>query len=193
MKALNERHSRKDTLHAPDIKKLKEKKWFSNRESCIPPDLLRSDAYLKLSKVAMVWVQLLLQRRRMEKTRLPGEKKDTWVFVNTGLKFPHSEAYLYGFNSSSYKRSRDQAVQHGIIDYVKMGGQKRAEGKRECSEYDFILDWMKFGTSDFKPRNVPKKTCFPNGFKRVNQERQAKAKKSERIDSGVNHAFDTTV
>lgn len=172
-----ERHC---ALHAPDEKALKKHGWYSDRDCVMPAEMLRSQAYLTLTETSKVVLQLFLQRRKYELVpKKPGSRKMTRIFVNHGLKFPHTEAREYGITSRSFRRAVLQLWEHGFLVITRIGGQiedkQTKEQERVCSTYDLIDDWKLYGPG-FRPRAIPSGVCFSSGFQAHNHRKTAQKK-----------------
>lgn len=182
--AARKRHS---GLHAPDVKVLKKHGWYSDRYCVMPADMLRSHAYLTLTETSKVVLQLFLQRREYKLVpKKPGSRKMTRIFINHGLKFPHTEAREYGITSRSFRRAVLQLWEHGFLVITRIGGQREdahtKEQERVCSTYDLIDDWRLYG-KDFKPRPIPKGICISTGF----QEHNRKAAQKKHLIDGTDY------
>jgi hypothetical protein len=162
-------------MKAPDIKVLKAKRWYHNRDLRMPQEMLRSTAFLSLTQTSMVVLMLFLSRREW---RYEGKgRKKIQIFHNTELKFPYSEAKEYGIGEKQFRRCITRLIEHGFLEVVHQGGQ--LHGHRECSVYDLIDDWKLYGTPQFTPRRVPKGVCPSDSLARYNRAKAARKARGE--------------
>lgn len=166
-------------MHAPDEKTLKKNHWYNERTLNMPAQMLRSQAFLTLTRTSMIVLMHFMQRRTWDYEGKGRKKKKH--FHNKGLRFPYSEAMAYGIGKKSFSRALAELVEHGFLAVVKEGGQ--LGGHRTCSEYDLIDDWKIYGSKDFRERKKPKGVCTSDGFSKYNDERKEKSEARSRVAS----------
>ena len=99
----------------------------------IPKEMLESEAYRGLSRVAMLLLQDFLAKRIMKQA---GKKK--WFVENNGnIIFPVREAVEKGFSNKQFRDGIDELQSKGFIDITHQGkgGRKPLKGMADCSKY----------------------------------------------------------
>ncbi len=157
-------------MKAPDPKVLKSNGWYHERDLRMTQEMLRSEAFISLTRISICVLLLFLSRRTWSYERKGRKKKP--VFQTTGLKFPYTEAEAYGIGKRQFRRCITELVEHGFLEIARQGGQ--FHGHRECNEYTLIDDWKHYGTPQFIPRSTPKGVCFSDSLARYNRARASR-------------------
>jgi len=133
-------------------------------------EMFRSEAFISLTHISKYVLQLFLSRRAWHSEGKGRKKK--YVYHDTGLKLPYTEAAAYGIGRKQFRRCVIELIEHGFLEIAEQGGQ--LHGHRSCNVYDLINDWKYYGTPQFTPRTVPKGVCFSDSFAKHNQDRAVK-------------------
>ena len=147
-----------------DAKWRKENPWHSQEHPDDEPkiyltkEMLESEAYRSLSRVAMLIYQDFLAKRDMRAiNRKRAQRK--WVIANNGeIIYPYSEAETNGFSKDQFRKAIDELQQKGFIDITHQGkgGRKPANGTGDVSLYWIDDRWKEYGTNDFRPPRNPR-------------------------------------
>ena len=154
--------------HSPEYPKDESKIYITK-------ELLESEAYRSLSRVAMLLYQDFLSKRMMQKV---GRRK-VWVITNNGeIIYPYFEAKENGFSSDQFRNGIDELQLKGFIDITHQGtgGRKPADGTGDVSMYWIDDRWIDYGTDDFRqPRNPRvKDTKRGRGWQMINKDPKLK-------------------
>lgn len=124
----------------------------------ITKELLESDAYRSLSRVAMLLYQDFLAKRIMKRT--PRRNQKVWVCENNGkIIFPYAEAEEEnGYSRKQFRDGIDELQGNGLIDITHQGqgGRKPQKGTGDVTTYWIDDRWREWGTTDFKPPRIPR-------------------------------------
>lgn len=115
--------------------------------------VLKSEAFKTLSASAMSLYLHFLMKRQMTNVGRSGKKN--WVMKNNGqIVFTYAMAKSeLNMSASSFMRSLDKLIDHGLIDIVYSGSGGR---KGDCSLYAISERWQKFRKTDFVEKPRPK-------------------------------------
>lgn len=123
----------------------------------ITKDMLESDAYRSLSKIAMLIYQDFLAKREMISTKR--NRKTVWQINNNGeIVYPYAEAEENGFSRKQFRDAIDELQKKGFIDitHIGKGGRKPAKGTGDVTKYWIDNRWIHYETDDFKPARNPR-------------------------------------
>ena len=121
----------------------------------IPKEMLNSDVYRGLSRVAMLLLQDFLAKRIMKQA-----SKKRWYCENNGnIIFPFQEAVEKGYSKNQYRNGFDELQGKGFLDLMHRGtgGRKPLKGNADCSKYWIDDRWKQHGTPEFKPARNPRR------------------------------------
>lgn len=136
--------------HSPEYPK-DESKIYITRE------LLESEAYRSLSRVAMLLYQDFLAKREMVATKR--NRKTVWQINNNGeIVYPYTEAEENGFSRKQFRNGIDELQKKGLLDITHLGkgGRKPADGTGDVTTYWIDDRWIDYGTDDFRPPRNPR-------------------------------------
>jgi len=122
-------------------------------------DLIRSEAYSKLSGASHFVYQIFLSKRQLHKNGRAG--KSCWIISNNGkIVFPYKEAVKkYHISNCRFARSIDDLISHGFLKITKPGN-----GLLNQSTLYWLDDmWRNYGTDKFKIV-IRKKQISKKGF-----------------------------
>lgn len=147
-------------------------KYAIKRKIIIDPDMYYSDAFMSLSKTAMIVLFRFLQKR----TWNPNMKGPTHYnhYKNDGLTFPYSEAMALGIDDRQFTRAIDRLCCLGFIEQVYQGGALGS--RRDYSRFTYVETWKNYGKEgEFKPKPRHRAVRYSKGFDKHNAKR-AKAR-----------------
>jgi hypothetical protein len=158
-------------MQAPDEKTLARYGWSDKKEVRIPGRMLRSKAFMELSKTAKFVLMLFMQRRTWYKE---GKGKNTKrIYNNHGILFTYNEAsYLWGINRRTFSDSIVQLIAHGFLKVEEHGGT--LQGERVPTVYMLVDDWQHYGTPLFVKPEIPAKISYNDSLKRFNASKKSK-------------------
>nr|BDD46984.1 hypothetical protein 2 [Desulfobacteraceae bacterium] len=141
----------------------------------ITKEILESQAYRSLSKIAMLLYQDFLAKRIMK--QIKSNKKKVWVIENNGhIIFPYAEAEERGYSRDQFRNGIDELQRKGFIDITHQGkgGRKPAKGTGDVSRYWIDDRWREYGTDDFRLPRKPrqKDTRQGRGWKLYHDKKQ---------------------
>lgn len=121
----------------------------------ITKEMLESEAFRSLSRVAMLLVLDFLSKRILKQA-----SKKKWFIENNGqIIFPFREAVEKGYSKDQFRNGIDELQSKGFLDITHQGkgGRKPLKGHADCSKYLLDVRWKKYGTPEFKPARKPRR------------------------------------
>jgi len=133
------------------------------------PNLIESDAFMNLSGKAAIVALIRFHQKAYRKgpKNKRTARRDTTIITNNGqIVFTYAEAKELGIRSSQtfHKVIRELVEDKGFIDITEPGNWYQ----QQPSKYAISERWKKYGTSDFKRKEVPRGLPDGVGFKKQN-------------------------
>jgi hypothetical protein len=142
-------------------------KKFRNKSHCwLPPDLIESEAFLKLSGKAAMLCVIRFHQKAFKKNirRKRGGSKEPIITNNGEIIFTYGEAKELGIRSSRtfYRVIRELVEDKGFIDIAEYGSWY---GKQP-NKFSISYRWREYGTDEYKKKEVPRILPKGIGFKK---------------------------
>ena len=131
-------------------------------------ELLRSDAFRRLSRWSLQVYLLFLTKRVMVKHKGKQGRTEKHIVTNNGkITFSYSEAEKRGIGRREFRNSIDELIDRGFLDIIHQGAGGRAN---DFTLYYLADRWRKWGTPEFQPTLKPrvKDTREGRGWAQVN-------------------------
>jgi hypothetical protein len=145
----------------------------------ITKEMIRSEAYRSLSRVALLVLMDFLDKRVMrtsgtKRTNGRGNSTKRWLCVNNGeIKYTYSEAEAKGFSRGQFRNAIDELQRKGFIDITHLGkgGRKPSNGTGDSTMYALDDRWREYDSTSGKakiPPRMPRKkdTRMDRGFQK---------------------------
>lgn len=136
----------------------KAQKYKNGRYVMLPPELIESELFRKLS-AKEIWV-LIRFYQKIERQPSKGRTAKLRIneILNNGqIKFPYSEAVHFGVSRTTFSKIIEKFVKLGFIDIAEQGGHYG----QTPTKFSILDRWRVYGTSDFK--EVKKKRVLQRG------------------------------
>jgi len=133
-------------------------------------ELYNSKAFKELSKAQVEILFILLERRIINKQKMPKGKREMKSIINNGeLIFTYSEAESLGYSRRTFANAISKLVEVGFVDIVHQGN---GSIKGDCSKYGLYDRWKKYGKPDFEQQSRKKDTRRAHLFNSYNKSRK---------------------
>ena len=122
------------------------------RYTYVERDLIKSEAFRKLTGQSRLVLFLFYLKLKKRKTRRKG--KEQWLILNNDeLQFTFKEAKeKYGLSKGQFERALDQLYAFGFIEVTLVGNAAR----RLPTLYGVRENWREYGKPEFVQRERPK-------------------------------------
>jgi len=130
----------------------------------LPRDLLNSEGFKSLSKIATTVYLGFRMNCQVTRTKTPSGRKKEWVITNNGkIEYTYKKAEANGITRPRFQRAIDELVEKGFIDIERQGS---GGIKGYASLYAISDRWKKWGTQDFEHKSRVKDDRKGRGWQR---------------------------
>lgn len=130
-------------------------KFKIKKEIRIIADIFYSEAFMSLSRSAIITLMRCLQKRNWGFEGKRGKRK--LVYSNEEFIFPYAEAAFLGIGTTQHWKNINKLIEVGFLDLIHQGGwYQKHEREKDYSVYNLSERWRQYGTPAFKEINKEK-------------------------------------